>query len=112
MKRIAVVTLLGIFLTTNYAYATITADELILGVEKAQQGDLTQEEAEKLFVRLICSVDLEEVMAGDLSSMESIIIQPDQSTGCIVLLVIATLLTIFYPPLAPLFTGLFTFVCR
>ena len=110
MKRIAIISLLVVFLTTNYAYATITADELTWGVEKAQRGELTQEEAEVLFVRLISSVDLEEVMAGDLSSMESII-QPDQSTGCIVLLVIATLTTIFYPPLATLFGGLFTFFC-
>jgi len=111
MKRIAIISLLAVFLTTNYAYATITADELTQGVEKAQRGELTQEEAEVLFVRLISSVDLEEVMAGDLSSMESII-QPDQSTGCIVLLVITTLITIFYPPLATIFGGLFALFCR
>jgi len=111
MKRIAIITLLAVFLNTNYAYATITADELTQGVEKAQRGELTQEEAEVLFVRLISSVDLEEVMAGDLSSMESII-QPDQSTGCIVLLVITTLITIFYPPLATIFGGLFALFCR
>lgn len=110
MKRIAMISLLAVFLTTNYAYATITADELTWGVEKAQQGELTQEEAEELFVRLISSVDLEEVMAGDLSSMESII-QPDQSTGCIVLLVISTLISVFYPPLAAVFAGLFAYFC-
>ena len=111
MKRIFIISLLAVFLTTNYAYATITADELNRGVEKAQRGELTQEEVEELFVRLMSSVDLEEVMAGDLSSIESII-QPGQSSGCIVLLVIATLTTIFYPLLATLFGGLFTFFCR
>lgn len=110
MKRIAIISLLAVFLTTNYAYATITAEELTQGVEKAQQGELTQEEAEELFVRLISSVDLEEVMAGDLSSMESII-QPDQSTGCIVLLVITTLITIFFPPLATIFAALVGYFC-
>ena len=110
MKRIAIITLLAAFLTTNYAYATITADELTWGVEKAQRGELTQEDAEVLFVRLISSVDLEEVMAGDLSSMESII-QPDQSTGCIVLLIITTLVTIFYPPLAAVFAALSAYFC-
>ena len=110
MKRIAIIGLLAVFVTTNYAYATLITKDLAQGVEKAQQGELTQEEAEELFVRLISSVDLEEVMAGDLSSMESII-QPDQSTGCIVLLVITTLITIFYPPLATIIGGLFTFFC-
>ena len=110
MKRIAIISLLAVFLNTNYVYATITADELTQGIEKAQQGELTQEEAEELFVRLISSVDLEEVMAGDVSSIESII-QPDQSTGCIVLLVITTLITFFYPPLAAVFAALFAFFC-
>ena len=110
MKRITIISLLAVFLTTNYAFATITADELTWGIEKAQQGELTQEEAEELFVRLISSVDLEEIMAGDLSSMESII-QPDQSTGCIVLLVITTLVTIFYPPLAAVFAALYAYFC-
>ena len=110
MKRITIISLLAVFLTTNYAFATITADELTWGIEKAQQGELTQEEAEELFVRLISLVDLEEIMAGDLSSMESII-QPDQSTGCIVLLVITTLVTIFYPPLAAVFAALYAYFC-
>jgi hypothetical protein len=110
MKRIAIISLLAVFLTTNYAYATLTTEDLAQGMEKAQQGELTQEEAEELFVGLISSVDLEEVMAGDLSSMESII-QPNQSTGCIVLLVITTLITIFYPPLAAVFAALFAFFC-
>jgi hypothetical protein len=110
MKRIAIISLLAVFLTTNYAYATITGDELTQGVEKAQRGELTQEEAEVLFVRLISSVDLEEVMAGDLSSMESII-QPAQSTECIVLLIITTLVTIFYPPLAAVFAALSAYFC-
>ena len=110
MKRIAIISLLAVFLTTNYAYATITADELTQGIEKAQRAELTQEEAEELFVRLISSVDLEEVMAGDLSSIESII-QPNQSTECIVLLFISTLISIFYPPLAAVFAALFAFFC-
>ena len=110
MKRIAIISLLAVFLTTNYAYATITADELTQGIEKAQRAELTQEEAEELFVRLISSVDLEEVMAGDLSSIASMV-QPHQSTGCVVLIIITTLVTIFYPPLAAVFAALLAFFC-
>ena len=110
MKQIAIISLLAVFLTTNYAYATLTTEDLARGVEKAKRGVLTQVEAEELFIGLISSVDLEEIMAGDLSSIESII-QPNQSTGCIVLLVITTLVTIFYPPLAAVFAALFGFFC-
>jgi hypothetical protein len=110
MKRIAIIALLAVFLTTNYAYATLTTDDLARGVEKAQQGELTQEEAEELLIRLISSVDLEEVMAGDLGSIESIV-QPNQSTECIVLLIITTLVTIFYAPLAPVFAALSAYFC-
>jgi hypothetical protein len=110
MKRIAIISLLAVFLTTNYAYAILTTDDLAWGVEKAKQGELTQEEAEELFIGLISSVDLEEVMAGDLSSMASII-QPNQSTECIVLLIITTLITIFYPPLAAIFAALSGYFC-
>ena len=110
MKRIAIISLLAVFLTTNYAYAILTTDDLARGVEKAQQGELTQEEAEELLIRLLSSVDLEEVMAGDLGSIESIV-QPHQSTGCIVLLIITTLITIFYPPLAAIFAALSGYFC-
>ena len=110
MKRIAIISLLAVFLTTNYAYATLTTEDIAQGVEKAQRGMLTQAEAEELFIRLISAVDLEEVMAGDLCPIESIV-QPHQSTGCIVLLVITTLVTIFYPPLAAVFAALFAFFC-
>ena len=110
MKRIAIISLLAVFLTTNYAYATVTTEELSQGVEKAQQGELTQEEAEELFISLMSSVDLEEVMAGNLSSIE-FIVQPHQSTGCIVLLIITTLITIFYTPLAAIFAALSAYFC-
>ena len=110
MKPIAIITLLAVFLTTNYAYAALTTDDLARGVEKAQQGELTQDEAEELFIRLISSVDLEGVLMGDLSSME-FIIQPNQSTECIVLLIITTLITIFYTPLAPVFAALSAYFC-
>ena len=110
MKRIAIISLLAVFLITNYAYATLTTADLAQGVEKAQQGELTQEEAEELFIKLISSVNLEEVMSGDLSSIESIV-QPNQSTGCIVLIIITTLITIFYAPLAAVFAALFGFFC-
>jgi hypothetical protein len=110
MKRIVIISLLAVFLTTNYAHATLTTEDLAQGVEKAQQGELTREEAEELFIRLISAVDIEGVLAGDLSSMESIV-QPDQSTGCIVLLIITTLITIFYVPLAPVFAALSAYFC-
>ena len=110
MKRIAIISLLAVFLTTHYANATLTSKELAMGVQKAQQGELTQEEAEELFIRLISSVDLEEVMAGDLDSIESIV-QPNQSTECIVLLIITTLIIIFYPPLTPVFSALSAYFC-
>jgi hypothetical protein len=110
MKRIAIISLLAVFLLTNYAYATLTTEDLAQGMEKAKQGELTQVEAEELFIRLISSVDLEEVMSGDLSSIESIV-QPNQSTGCIVLIIITTLITIFYAPLATVFSALFAFFC-
>ena len=109
MKRIAIISLLAVFLITNYAYATLTSEDLAQGVEKAQQGELTQEEAEELYVALIFSIDWEAVAEGDLSSIESI--QPNLSTGCTVLLVISTLITIFYPPLAAVFAALFAFFC-
>ena len=110
MKRIAIISLLAVFLTTNYAYAILTTNDLARGVEKAEQGKLTQEEAEVLLIRVISSVDLEGVLKGDLSSMESII-QPNQSTECIVLFIITTLITIFYPPLAPIFAALSGYFC-
>ena len=110
MKRIAIISLLAVFLITNNVYATLTTEDLAQGVEKAQKGELTQEEAEELFIKLISSVDLEEVMSGDLSSIESIV-QPNQSTGCIVLIIITTLITIFYAPLAAIFAALAGYFC-
>ena len=110
MKRSAIISLLAVFLTTNYAYATLTSDELADAMEKAQNQSLTQDEAEDFFIGLISSVDLEGVLKGDLSSMESII-QPNQSTECIVLLIITTLITIFYPPLAAIFAALSGYFC-
>lgn len=110
MKRIAIISLLAVFLTTNYAYPTLTSEDLAQGVEKVQQRELTQEEAEELFIKLISAVDLEEVMSGDLSSIESIV-QPNQSTGCIILIIITTLITIFYSPLAAVFAALLGYFC-
>jgi len=110
MKRIAIISLIAVLLTTNYAYATLTTEELSQGMEKAKRGVLTQTEAEELFIGLISSVDLEKVMAGDLSSIESIV-QPHQSTGCIILIIITTLITLLYPPLAAIFAALSGYFC-
>ena len=110
MKRIAIFSLLALFLTTNYAYAALITGDVGKKIEQAQYGELTQEEAEELFIQLISTVDLGEVLAGDMSSLASV--QPYLSTGCIVLLIITTLVTIFYPPLAPVFGALFAFFCR
>ena len=41
MKRIAIISLLAVFLTTNYAYAILTAEDLAQGMEKAKRGVLS-----------------------------------------------------------------------
>ena len=110
MKRIAIISLLAVFLTTNYAYATLTAEKVSQAMERAQYGELIQDEAEELYVSILSSVDWEAVSMGDVSSIESII-QPQLSTGCIVLLIITTLLTIFFPPLASTFAALYERFC-
>ena len=58
MKRIAVISLLAVFLTTNYAYATMPIEKLQQTLEKAQTQELTQEELEELYNEVTASIDL------------------------------------------------------
>ena len=90
MKRIFIISLLALFLTTSYAYATLSAAEMAQTLEKAQHQELTQDEIEELIFAIIALVDLEEIMAGDYSSIESII-QPNQSIACVLLYLVALL---------------------
>lgn len=59
MKRIAIISLIAVFLTANYAYATMSLEELAYQIEPTQE--LTQEEAEILFVALLSAVDMESI---------------------------------------------------
>ena len=59
MKRIAIISLLAVFLITNYAYATFPLEELAQTIEKGQHEELTQEEVDELFIAMIASVDWE-----------------------------------------------------
>ena len=90
MKRIFIISLLALCLTTSYAYATMSADEIAQTLEKAKHQVLTQDEVEELIFAIIALVDLEEIMAGDYSSLESII-QPNQSIACVLLYLVAQL---------------------
>jgi len=60
MKRIAIISLLAVFLTSNYAYAIIPIEELAQKIEKAKYQELTREEVEQLYVDLITSIDSED----------------------------------------------------
>ena len=71
MKRIAIIGLLAVFLTTNYAYATLTAKELTQTMEKAQHGELTQEKAEEFLITIINSIH-PEVLGGIETNQEDI----------------------------------------
>ena len=68
MKRIAFISLIAVFLTANYAYATFPIEELAQKMEQAQYQELTQEELEELFITFITSVDWE--------NMESFTVDP------------------------------------
>jgi hypothetical protein len=85
MKRITTIILILALLTVNYAYATMSANEIAQTIERAQHEQLTQKEVEELLITIITLVDLEEIMLGDFSSIETII-QPNQVGFCIFLL--------------------------
>ncbi len=60
MKRIAIVSLLSVFLTTNYAYAAFPVEKLYQKIEKAQTQELTREDIDELYNDVIASMDSED----------------------------------------------------
>jgi uncharacterized protein YggL (DUF469 family) len=48
MKRIAIISLLAVFLTTNYVYATLTTEEVAQKIEQSQYQKLAQQAFEEL----------------------------------------------------------------
>lgn len=56
MKRITIISLLAVFLTTNYAYAAFPVEKLYQKIEKAQTQELTREDMEELYNEVITSL--------------------------------------------------------
>ena len=65
MKRIAIISLLAVFIITNYAYATSPIDELAQQVEQKCYQEITQEEIEEVFNIVMNSVDWEALQQDD-----------------------------------------------
>jgi len=59
MKRIAIISALAVFLFTNYAYATLDTEKLAQTIERAQYGELTQEDAEEFLIAIINTINPE-----------------------------------------------------
>ena len=57
MKRIAIISLVVVFLTANYAYATFPLEEFAERIENSQYQEMTQEEIEEIFVALLSAID-------------------------------------------------------
>jgi hypothetical protein len=53
MKRIVIICLLAVFLSTNYASATLTAENVTHFLEKAQLQELTREDVESFYNELM-----------------------------------------------------------
>jgi len=71
MKRIAIISLLAVFLTTNYAYATFNTEKLAQTIERAQYEELTQEEAEEFLIAAINAIN-PEILEGIETNQEAI----------------------------------------
>ena len=71
MKRIAIISMLAIFLTTNYAYATFNTEKLAQTIERAQYEELTQEEAEEFLIAAINAIN-PEILEGIETNQEAI----------------------------------------
>ena len=61
MKRIAIISLIAVFLTANFAYANLSLEQLAEQIENTQYQEMTQEEAEALFITIL------DTMATNLS---------------------------------------------
>ena len=57
MKRIAIISLVIIFLTTNYAYATFPLEELYGQMGNTLYQEMAQEEMEEMFIALLSLID-------------------------------------------------------
>ena len=55
MKRIAIISLLAVFLSTNYAYATLNAKEVAQKIEQAHYQKGAEQEVEKLVFEFLSS---------------------------------------------------------
>jgi hypothetical protein len=106
MKPIAIISLISILLTTNYAYATFPTQELVQKINQAQYQKRIQEEVEELLFTIIASVD------GETLAMNADIL-PSQLFICysfLFITVIAYSTAMLYADLYPFFTlSLFLF---
>ena len=59
MKRIAIVSLVVVFLTVQFAYATCPLEEFSKRIKTSQYQEMTQDEVEELFVAFLSSIDWE-----------------------------------------------------
>ena len=80
MKRIAIISLLAVFLTTNYAYATITTEEVAQKIEQTQYQKLAQQVFEEL---------LFEYMINYMSLIETQQITPDDVVNDIIMVLVS-----------------------
>ena len=74
IKKTAIATLILMLLTCQFAYAQCQCEKLTQVMEKAQNQELTQEEAEKLFAELTISI-----LSGEIEPAQG-------SLACIALL--------------------------
>lgn len=85
MKRIAIISLIVMFLTVQYAYATCSFEN-IPTIEEAQE--LTQDQVGEIFIDLLCSIDLESFEEIDVNEigMDNLgSIEPHQLLICLFL---------------------------
>ena len=101
MKRIAIISLIAAFLTTNYAYATIPIEELSHNIKKLQYHKLTQKEVESLIIDIISTMDLDN-QEQTLFFLESLpqVLETQPLQGCFFESAIYSLLRIFFISLA------------
>ena len=57
MKRIAIITLILVFLLANYTYATFPLEKFAERIENSQYQEMTQEEIEEIFFAVPSSID-------------------------------------------------------
>ena len=101
MKRSAIISMIAVFLTTNYAYATIPIEELSQKIETLQYQKLTQEEVENLFISIISSIDWKnkEQTLIFLESLPQLLEAQPLQDGCGFIFALYILLRIFFTAL-------------